>query len=66
MQGNSAPHPAQRIWCPGEAPHNWLTFGHVLAAWNAGAARPGALRGYDCVSARAARRAYACGRSICR
>ena len=54
-----------------EASLNWLALGLLLAAWNASDAdaakaltnearpasvRPEALRGYDCVSVRAARR----------
>jgi len=48
-----------------EATMNWLAFGLLLAAWNAAdnkpapdlRRRPEALRGYTCVSVRAAQRA---------
>jgi len=46
-----------------EASLNWLALGLLLAAWNAaddsaarGSERPECLRGYSCVSVRAAQR----------
>jgi hypothetical protein len=53
-------------WCRRrEASLNWLALGVLLAAWNASESapaarvtrRPEALRGYHCVSVRAAQRA---------
>ena len=46
------------------ATRNWLALGLLLAAWNAadcddrGPGRPDSLRGYSCVSVRAAQRAH--------